>query len=97
MRNSPRIHPGRFLKEDILEFNNLAVTEAARLLDVPPMRLSDILEEKTAISPNMAIRISKVFGGTPDIWLRLQLKYDLSHALENFEEQGADLQEFHYA
>jgi len=97
MRNNLRIHPGRFLKEDILEFNNLAVTDGARLLGIPDADLSDILEEKTAISPDLAIRISKVFGGTPDIWLRLQMKYDLSDALEHFDAQGADLQEFHYA
>lgn len=91
------IHPGQFLKEDILEFNNLTVTEAAKLLGITRINLSNILNEKTSISPNMAIRISKVFGGTPDIWLKLQLKYDLLNALENFDKQDTHLQEFHYA
>jgi len=91
------IHPGKLLKEDILEFNNLTVTETAKLLGITRINLSNILNEKTSISPNMAIRISKVFGGTPDIWLKLQLKYDLLNALEDFNEQNNHLQEFHYA
>lgn len=91
------IHPGQYLKEDILEFNNLTVTKAATLLGITRINLSNILNEKTAISPNMAIRISKVFGGTPDIWLKLQLKYDLVNALKTFEEKETILEEFEYA
>lgn len=90
------IHPGQFLREDILEFNNLTITEAAKLLGITRINLSNIINEKTSISPNMAIRISKVFGGTPDIWLKLQLKYDLLNAIEDFNEKNTQLQEYHY-
>lgn len=97
MNKNLSIHPGQFLKEDILEFNNLSVTGAAELLGTTRINLSNILNEKTAITPNMAIRISKVFGGTPEIWLRLQMKYDLLNAIEEFEEKNINLQEFHYS
>ena len=90
------IHPGQFLREDILEFNNLTVLETAKLFGITRTNLSNIENEKTSISPNMAIRISKVFGGTPDIWLKLQLKYDLLNARENFDKNNPSLQEFHY-
>jgi len=97
MNRNLKLHPGILLKEDILEFNNLSVTQAAKLLGITRINLSNILNEKTSISPNMAIRISKVFGGSPDLWLRLQLKYDLINAQANFDEQNNHLEKFEYA
>lgn len=94
MAKNISIHPGQFLREDVIEYNHLTITEAAKLLGITRIHLSNILNEKTSISPNIAIRISKVFGGTPDIWLKLQLKYDLLHALEDFEKQKTELKEF---
>ncbi len=74
MRN---IHPGELLKEEVILANNLSITEAESLLGVTRSALFNIVNEKAAISPEMAIRIAAVFGGTPDIWVRLQAKYDL--------------------
>lgn len=77
------IHPGRIVRHDCLEPLGLTVTAAARLLGVTRQALNNIVNEKAAISAEMAIRLSKAFGSTPDTWLRMQAAYDLSRALEN--------------
>ena len=97
MAQNLTLHPGVLLKEDILEFNNLSVTEAAKLLGITRINLSNIINEKTSISPNMAIRISKVFGGSPDFWLKLQMRYDLINAENDFEKQNILLEKYVYA
>lgn len=88
------IHPGVILREDVLEPNNLTVTEAAKLLGVTRANLSFILNKKRGISPNMAIRISMVFGGTPDVWLRLQNKYDLIKEQHTLDKETLNLKKF---
>jgi addiction module HigA family antidote len=72
-RNMLLIHPGELLKRELIEENSLTITEAASILKVSRQALSNILNQK-ADSPEMALRIATVFGGTPDIWLRLQAK-----------------------
>ena len=79
-RNMTVIHPGAMLRSELIEENGLSVTEVAGLLKVSRQAVSNIINEKADISPEMALRIAKVFGGTPDIWLRLQLKYNLTKA-----------------
>ena len=74
------IHPGEILKSELIEANGLTVTEVASMLKVSRQALSNIINQKADISPEMALRISTVFGGTPEIWLRLQAKYDLEIA-----------------
>ena len=76
----PLIHPGEFLKTELIETNGLTITEVATMLKVSRQALSNIINKKADISPEMAMRIATVFGGTPDIWLRLQAKYDLEKA-----------------
>ena len=61
------IHPGEILKEEVIEANDLKVTAAAKLLGVSPVNLSNILNQKSDISPEMAYRIAKVFRGAADI------------------------------
>ena len=79
-RNMPVIHPGQLLKAELIEATGLTVTEVAGMLKVSRQALSNIINERAVISPEMALRISTVFGGTPDIWLRLQAKFDLQKA-----------------
>jgi addiction module HigA family antidote len=76
-RNMPLIHPGELLKTELIEANGLTITEVASMLKVSRQALSNIINQKADISPEMALRITTVFGGTPDIWLRIQAKYDL--------------------
>ena len=79
-RKMPLIHPGGILKSELIENNGLTVTEVAGMLQVSRQALSNVFNEKADISPEMALRIATVFGGTPELWLRLQAKYDLELA-----------------
>ena len=79
-RNIPVIHPGELLKAELIEATGLTVTQVAGMLKVSRQAVSNIINEKSDVSPEMALRIARVFGGTPDIWLRLQAKYDLEIA-----------------
>ena len=75
MHNPP--HPGEIIKEICVEPLNLSVTKAAESLGVTIKTLSMLLNGKSGISPEMSLRLSKVFGRSPEEWLRLQLEYDL--------------------
>lgn len=77
------VHPGRIVREDCLEPLKLSVTEAARVLGVTRQTLNNVVNEKAGISPEMAIRLSKAFGSTPETWVRMQAAFDLSVALEH--------------
>lgn len=70
-------HPGGIVK-DCIEEMGLSVTEAAKVLDVARPTLSRVINGRSAISPEMAIRLSMAFGSTPEMWLRLQSAYDLA-------------------
>jgi antitoxin HigA-1 len=70
-------HPGEIIREFCVEPLNINVTEAARALGVTRKTFSALLNGRAGISPEMALRLSKVFGRTPEGWLRLQLQYDL--------------------
>ncbi len=73
-------HPGELIREDCLEPLGLTVTVAAEGLGVSRKTLSSIINGRAGISPEMAIRLSKAFGGTPETWLRMQLAHDLWQA-----------------
>jgi antitoxin HigA-1 len=76
MKNHP--HPGGIIRREYLEPLNLTVTEAARVLGVARQTLNNLVNGKGGISAEMAVRISKAFGGSPEMWVRLQANYDLS-------------------
>lgn len=76
MHNPP--HPGEIIREQCLEPLSLSVTDAAKGLGVTRKALSELLNGHSGISPEMAVRLSKAFGGTPETWLRLQLQFDLA-------------------
>ena len=78
MLNPP--HPGRIVRQDCLEELGLSVTEAAKVLDVTRQTLNNLVNEKAAISPEMAIRLEKAFGSTADTWFLMQAAYDLAQA-----------------
>jgi antitoxin HigA-1 len=75
MHNLP--HPGEVLKELCIEPLNLTVTETAEALGVSRKALSAILNGRAGISPEMAIRLGKAFGTSPESWLNQQMQYDL--------------------
>jgi antitoxin HigA-1 len=76
MKNPP--HPGRIVRQDCIEPLGLTITGAARVLGVTRQALNNLVNGKAGISPEMAVRISKAFGGSPEMWLRLQANYDLT-------------------
>ncbi len=81
MKNPP--HPGLSVRHDCLEPLGLSVTEAARRLGVSRKQLSDIVNGHSGLSPNMAIRLDKAFGGGADTWFRLQAAFDLAQAMKH--------------
>ncbi|SHN07184.1 addiction module antidote protein, HigA family [Chryseobacterium carnipullorum] len=83
---SLNIHVGEILKEDIIDPANLTIGDASKLLNTTRLTLSKIINGKSSITPDMALRISYVFGGSADFWLRLQRKYDLAKAEDNFHK-----------
>jgi addiction module HigA family antidote len=66
-----------------LEPLSLSVTGAAKALGVTRQSLSNLINGKTGISPQMAIRLSKAFGSTADTWIKMQAAYDLAQALKH--------------
>jgi addiction module HigA family antidote len=74
------VHPGRVVRHDCLEPLGLSVTAGAKVLGVTRQALNNIVNAKSGISPEMAIRLSKAFGSTAETWLRMQLAYDLAQA-----------------
>jgi len=73
-------HPGGVVRRQCLEPLGLSVTEAAKGLGVTRQALSDLVNERAGISVDMAIRLSKAFGSSPEVWLGLQMAYDLRQA-----------------
>ncbi len=81
MKNPP--HPGLSVRHDCLDPLGLSVTDAARALGVTRQALNNLVNGKSGISPEMAIRLDKAFGGGAEVWLGLQLDYDLAQARKN--------------
>ena len=84
MRNLP--HPGLSVRHDCLEPLGLTVTEAAKKLGISRKQLSDIVNGHSGISPQMAIRLDKAFGGGANTWYRLQAAYDLAQAMKQADQ-----------
>ena len=76
-------HPGEHLREDWIKPLGLTITRTAEILGVARKTVDAIVNGRAGISPEMAIRISKAFGGNPDVWLRMQMDYDLWQAQKN--------------
>ena len=77
MKNPP--HPGLVVLQECIEPSGLSITDAAAALGVTRNTLSELVNGKRGISPEMAVRLSKVFGGSAESWLVQQAQYDLAH------------------
>lgn len=71
-------HPGLHVRLDCLEPLGLTVTEGAKVLGISRQTLNNLVNGRSGISPEMAVRLSKAFGGSAEVWLRMQLAYDLA-------------------
>jgi addiction module HigA family antidote len=76
----PPIHPGEVLREDVLPETGLSVTAAAKALGVSRQMFHDILAERRPLSAVMCLKVSRLFGSSPEMWIRLQAAYDLKKA-----------------
>jgi len=76
----PAVHPGEIIKEDILPSAGLTVTAAAKALGVSRQMLHDILAQRKPLSVVMCLKLSRLFGGSPEVWMRLQAAFDLKKA-----------------
>ncbi len=81
MKNPP--HPGRIVLQECIEPLGLSITKAAEGLGVTRNTLSRLVHGHHGISAEMAVRLSKAFGGRPESWLRLQMNYDLARLRRN--------------
>ena len=77
MKNPP--HPGLVVLQECIKPSGLTITQAAEALGVTRNTLSELVNGKRGISPEMAVRLSKVFGGSAEGWLVQQAQYDLAH------------------
>jgi addiction module HigA family antidote len=84
MKNPP--HPGKSISADCLEPLGLSVTAAAKALGISRQALNNVIHGQAAISPEMAIRLDKAFGGGAETWLRLQAAYDLAQAKKDADK-----------
>lgn len=79
-RKRPPTHPGGILKRHYLEPLALAVSQAAEALGVSRKTVSKIVNERGDVTPEMALRLARAFGTSPELWINLQRNYDLWHA-----------------
>ena len=85
-------HPGEILREDVLPALDIAKTRFAALLRVSRQTLYDLLGEKQPVTPQMALRLGRLLGNGPDIWLRLQGAYDLATQAEALAGELAQIE-----
>ncbi len=81
MKNPP--HPGRLVNHECLKPLGLSITKAAEILGVTRLTLSTLVNGKNGVSTEMAIRLSKAFGSSPEVWLGMQMDFDLAKAEKN--------------
>lgn len=81
-------HPGALLREDVIPTTGKTKTEIASLLGISRQHLYDIMAEKKPVSPEVAVRLAKMFGGGPLAWVRMQGAYDAWHAAREVDVSG---------
>ena len=91
------IHPGKIFLEEVIKPNNLKIGEVAELLQVSRLTVSKIVNEKSSVTPNIALRIQTVFGGSADIWTSMQNKYDMALAVKEFNKNQPNLKRYEKA
>ncbi len=80
------IHPGEVLREDFMPDYDLSVSGLASAVGVSRQSINELLRERRAVSPEMALRLAKLFGNSPEFWLNLQRSVDLWDAQASIED-----------
>ena len=86
IRKRPPTHPGGILRRQYIEPLSLTISELANTLGVSRKTLSKIVNEHGSVTPDMALRLSKAFKTTPELWMNLQQNYDLWRASHNSDD-----------
>lgn len=81
-------HPGELLREDVIPVTGKSKSEIARMLGISRQHLHDILAERKPVSPEVAVRLAKLFGNTPLFWIRMQGAHDAWHAAREVDVSG---------
>jgi len=84
--NRPPTHPGEMLLEEFLKPMGMPQTVAAKRMDMPTQRLNELIRGKRGMTADTAIRLAKLFGTTAEIWMDLQSRWDLWHAMRRLEK-----------
>ena len=87
MENLPPIHPGEVLLEDFMKPLGLSQYRVAKDIGVSPIRISQIVHGKRAVTADTAMRLARYFGTSAEVWLRLQARYDLEVTQEQMGER----------
>lgn len=90
-RQIPPTHPGEMLKEDFMPDFGLNATSMAMALGVSRQTINEILRERRAITPSMALRLSRLFGNSPEFWLNAQHALDLWNSKQRFQKELAQI------
>lgn len=80
-------HPGAMIREDFMKDYTLSVTGLAKALGVSRQTINDLIRERRALSPSLALRLSRYFGNTPEFWLNAQRAVDLWEARKTYRKQ----------
>jgi addiction module HigA family antidote len=83
----PPVHPGEVLLEDFMKPLGLSQYQVAKDIGVPALRISQIVNGKRSVTADTAMRLARYFGTSPDVWLRLQARYDLEVAQRAFGDR----------
>ena len=90
-------HPGEMLREDFLPDYGLSVAGLAESLGVSRQSVNELLRERRAVSPEMALRLARLFGNSPEFWLNAQRSVDLWTAAQSVKEEVARIKPLHAA
>ena len=85
------IHPGEILRDDFLPEYGLSVTSLAEAAGVSRQSMNELLRERRAVTPEMALRLGKLFGNSPEFWLNLQRNVDLWDAARGLKREIAQI------
>lgn len=83
MHNPP--HPGEILKEEFIKPLNLSITDMSKKLDVTRQTLSDLINKKRSVSIEMAFKLSKALNTSPEMWLNMQMHYDIANTKDTID------------
>lgn len=90
-RGLPAMHPGELLREDILPALGRPVSDIAKLLKVSRQTLHAILREEAPVTPAMALRLGKLCGNGPELWVNLQTRHDLERLARELSDELTDI------